>query len=342
MYAKLLSTVLITAGLAACGGGGGSDGAPTPPPSTVTPPPTTTPPPEETNGPTLVGCTSDLPTESFVLSPTSSETDLYYSAIGAQAQWMNGQTLEQVDYSVTYDDVEPYEVIPDPRGQGNVTAYSIASGMCASGDCEADGRQTDYYRSESDFTIKDRIGDERWYAMSFYIDSEKFESPIQPIEGSAAGSGGETYIAQFLNYNELTDEYAAGTWLRVSNNSSRRLTIRNNGSETEDITLFNQSTSYFDRWIHIVFHIKYGYQNSATNSGFLKVYVNGSCRAARNLDTLFTQDGWNVGYFKWGIYRPGPADLDKAFLDGISDDRIDQTILIDNVRQGYSYEDIAF
>lgn len=366
-FTKLALTLAVTGVLTACGGGGGGDSEPAP---ALTVPPEGTLLSTECDGTTLVerfasgtgevgeirrtpnspqcgadtspyveiggDCGGDLPSENFVLSPVTSESDLHSLS----------QTPGYQDFLSANRDYS-FQIAEDTVSSGQTSErYEIRSGDCGGGDCDRERR---YFRSESAVGTRNLRGWQKWYGFNFRL-GENFDLP-----SDADSVDRETWIFQLLT-QAVDDqdgfiqakgnmfigvEWETGhlvlrnkDWLRdLSNCDSTGVcaeSFQRSGKEGRgELFVLAESGSFEDDWHSVVVDVTFDSQAD------VRVWLDGQCVVDNQMDTM--SDGWNDISLKWGLYR-------SESKDEISDDTVNyrNSIYLDDVREGLTYDDIAF
>jgi hypothetical protein len=344
MNSKRLLLCAAIASVSACGGGGGSEPSATPAPPVVTPPPANNTGGDEEDTaelpPVKQSCGSaeidDLPTASFVLSPVTQTNDLFSLRYGTTPP--DNWPLEDYENVDEYTDI--YELVNDSEmaESGNlVERYTIKSGQCLQSggitDCDRG-----YYRSETTYQNREQRGFDRWFAMSFKIDEETFE-PALGTRPFLSDQG--PWITQWVNNTFDESRYLGNFFLRVDEFLSLKVDYKDysgdsvGGAGHKD-ALLAQKDDFMNKWNHLVINMRF---DSREDGGRAVFYLNGECKIVINSATIL--DTYDEATWKWGLYRsfqPG----DEDFFNGVRDEPVSQTILFDNIRDGDSYEDIAY
>jgi hypothetical protein len=281
-----------------------------------------------------------LPTESYVLSEPAPEFDLHYSSQGSQAQWMNNLSVEELDFQNLEPGDKPFEIVNDPElaeSGSLVERYTLSTGQCNNfyGDCERG-----YLRSESSFENPAYVGDEYWFGLSMKIEQDTFPMAEFNVPSQGRVSRGDTWITQWLVSRPVEAgspgdagngrEYKGSTFVQAPGDDGFVEVFSKPGFREDLIS----RSRMFGKWTYFVYHVKFG---DATDGGEMTAYVNGQCQWNARIHSL--SELWETATFKWGIYRGG---IIGELSNGSTELPITQTILIDNIREGLTYDDIAF
>lgn len=191
-------------------------------------------------------------------------------------------------------------------------------------DCETDRSRIEFISNK-----KMRIGDERWFAWSIYLDkSFQDVSPtktalgqIIQVGGPIGKAGGILSIPPLIQY-EIKD----GQFILVHHDLvGDKNNVKNNTKRFDLISLEDM----IDQWTDIVLHIKFKKED-----GYLETFINGTSRAIIDKDLIRIEP--EIFRFKYGIYNAFVSRYKEKFQKDLPT----QIVYFDEVRTGLSRESV--
>lgn len=289
------------------------DSATPTPPVNTTPPGSTTPPGNNRPG--------DLPTESYVLSDVTYDNDLYSLASGYIPTFMHDQ-----------EPIGPwsFNVIDDPAKaeSGDLSErYELRTGDCNLAGCN---RSPPWYRAESSAQWEFPMGTTRWYAWSMKID-ENYEFPIDAASGTRI-THHQQMTHNGLEYGNPDARWDPHFWVGVIKyrNVAWMAFIKPNqyGGDRKLIVPLEEVRG---QWLYFVERIDW----STEPDGSYRLYMNGE-KVVEYTNYATSKPGFDHIYQKWGIYRKSTR------VEREEGNTYTQIVNFDNIRDGDTYEDIAY
>jgi len=277
--------------------------------------------------PDLNLCGGSLPTESFVLTDVNDSNDLYsflndpqepnfYNELAREHTYMR-QVIENSELAASGSLVERYE---------------LRSGDCNGSDCERNPR---FFRSEVSAGEENLRGWESWYAISFKL-GEQFDIP----ESTSNGYDQRTTIMQFMNTNTERTAFRGNMFIgQYWRNGGGQLVLRDKNFDLQpdgsskfvswDRWVLAEKGTYEDNWNHMVINITFDADSP------VKIWLNGKCVFDKKINVL--GDTWDKVFFKWGLYRSESTEEEQGTVNNYVN-----SIYFDNIREGITYDDIAY